>query len=592
MIAGSCFIGSALVASAYNSSMAQHYVAPQTVVTAARSIGVQYPLQPGVELTPAVMQGPLKALPEQGHQVAFSHANTTSQSSLLWLAAPMTALFGLLFWNKHRSQAVELQAPLWSIATIAAENEAIHTEPMQMESAATDKRHAAERTLVTLQETASRSRIEAEQRGFFNLFSEIQPAKAAAVAAAAIPVLAPAAALASGGAVPTSITPDLIAGVAGGVSMVAFGQYLYDKAGGHAHGPPEAEHPIDPASQPFPEGEDGEALKAVFTEPYDIWRQSLLRYLGYSNELGEAFRPLVGDFLANSTYAVAIAYVLADSIDKAGRASERARELAAAAVFMQMDEGLHGQLKHDDLQAALKTYKAPLSTAEMEEFLIRADVRKDNNIDFDEFYLALKRKDSAIMKFLEAGAANLPQDQAKPWRRAMQDGVNLTEVRSAIAGLDALLWQLTASVAMPGFTINRIVALTGAICYGWKTALAGAVDPAMLDLLNYIPTIIGLLSITVIVHPLDTLADELFNVTIRKYVFKKAPVDQTGQLTEADMIKKLSARGEGNPLPNDWMKRLFNDVDTDKDGFISLTEWRRNGIGAYNKYVESLKSPW
>lgn len=48
----------------------------------------------------------------------------------------------------------------------------------------------------------------------------------------------------------------------------------------------------------------------------DIYRDSPLRYLGYANECGEAFRPLVPVELVYFTYFAAISYVLADTIDK------------------------------------------------------------------------------------------------------------------------------------------------------------------------------------------------------------------------------------------------------------------------------------
>ena len=49
----------------------------------------------------------------------------------------------------------------------------------------------------------------------------------------------------------------------------------------------------------------------------------MLRFLGYANELGEAFRPLAPAFVRPS-YGVASIYVLADTYDKAVRADERA----------------------------------------------------------------------------------------------------------------------------------------------------------------------------------------------------------------------------------------------------------------------------
>jgi len=48
----------------------------------------------------------------------------------------------------------------------------------------------------------------------------------------------------------------------------------------------------------------------------DIYRDSLLRYLGYANEVGEAFRPLVPVELVYISYVAAISYILADTIDK------------------------------------------------------------------------------------------------------------------------------------------------------------------------------------------------------------------------------------------------------------------------------------
>lgn len=56
----------------------------------------------------------------------------------------------------------------------------------------------------------------------------------------------------------------------------------------------------------------------------DIWRDSLVRYLGYSNELGESFRPIAPKLVVPS-YAVAFAYVLGDTFDKASKANVNAQ---------------------------------------------------------------------------------------------------------------------------------------------------------------------------------------------------------------------------------------------------------------------------
>ncbi len=63
----------------------------------------------------------------------------------------------------------------------------------------------------------------------------------------------------------------------------------------------------------------------VDTVLVDLYRDTPLRYVGYSNEIGEAFRPLVPRLVVPS-YALAIVYVLADTADKA----RRARDLSVA----------------------------------------------------------------------------------------------------------------------------------------------------------------------------------------------------------------------------------------------------------------------
>ncbi|CAM9825517.1 unnamed protein product [Ectocarpus fasciculatus] len=58
------------------------------------------------------------------------------------------------------------------------------------------------------------------------------------------------------------------------------------------------------------EGEDGEEKEV------DIFRDTALRYMGYANEVGEAFRPLIPAFAVVASYGVAIAYVSADAVAK------------------------------------------------------------------------------------------------------------------------------------------------------------------------------------------------------------------------------------------------------------------------------------
>ena len=55
-------------------------------------------------------------------------------------------------------------------------------------------------------------------------------------------------------------------------------------------------------------------------EQYDLFKDSPIRFLGYTNEFGEAFRPLIPKWLVYSTYGVAILYATADTADKAKKA--------------------------------------------------------------------------------------------------------------------------------------------------------------------------------------------------------------------------------------------------------------------------------
>lgn len=45
----------------------------------------------------------------------------------------------------------------------------------------------------------------------------------------------------------------------------------------------------------------------------DLLREGAVRLLGYANEVGESFRPLVPRWAVNATYATSSAYVLADT---------------------------------------------------------------------------------------------------------------------------------------------------------------------------------------------------------------------------------------------------------------------------------------
>jgi len=52
----------------------------------------------------------------------------------------------------------------------------------------------------------------------------------------------------------------------------------------------------------------------------DIYRDTPLRYMGYANEVGEAFRPLINVNFVYLGYVLALGYVCADAISKAVKA--------------------------------------------------------------------------------------------------------------------------------------------------------------------------------------------------------------------------------------------------------------------------------
>ena len=147
---------------------------------------------------------------------------------------------------------------------------------------------------------------------------------------------------------------------------------------------------------------------------YNMWRDSELRYLGYANELGEAFKATVPRAAYFGTYGVACLYVAADA---------RHQGLAAAALHADGKEG--------------------------------------------------------------------------------------TAVTTAV--VDTAIWQGLASVAIPGFTINRLVAATTTLM----------TQPAFQKLptaaRRWAPSIAGLAAIPVIIHPIDLAVDALMDNTFRKF---------------------------------------------------------------------------
>jgi fission process protein 1 len=85
------------------------------------------------------------------------------------------------------------------------------------------------------------------------------------------------------------------------------------------------------------------------------------------------------------------------------------------------------------------------------------------------------------------------------------------QVDSLRATVDTIVWQSTASVIVPGITINYIVKATRWMV---RRPSVTAVLPALL--FQWLPTATGLASVPVIIRPIDHLTDVLLDHTLRK----------------------------------------------------------------------------
>ncbi|XP_014237221.1 mitochondrial fission process protein 1 [Trichogramma pretiosum] len=151
---------------------------------------------------------------------------------------------------------------------------------------------------------------------------------------------------------------------------------------------------------------------SISNDEIDIFRDTNVRYLGYSNEVGEAFRSIVPKSVVWSSYIAACGYVLADTLHK----------------------GYH-------------TYQNEKSPNQIKKVVLSTS--------------------------------------------------------------DTLIWQGFASVIIPGLTINRICALTHFI-QNKTTARPLLRSP-------WISTIVGLVSIPFIIHPIDEFVEKTMNSTYRQW---------------------------------------------------------------------------
>ncbi|XP_064621101.1 mitochondrial fission process protein 1-like [Lineus longissimus] len=145
----------------------------------------------------------------------------------------------------------------------------------------------------------------------------------------------------------------------------------------------------------------------------DIYKDTSLRYLGYANEVGESFRPLIPVSVVNLSYVIASGYVLAHAVNEGYWTSKR-----------------------------------------------------------PTFHASSKGK----------------------------------EVTKCVA--DTVIWQGFASVAVPGFTINRVCALSA-----FLLKRSSSLPPTVR---KWTTTCIGLASIPFIIKPIDHGVEVVMNKTIRR----------------------------------------------------------------------------
>jgi len=160
----------------------------------------------------------------------------------------------------------------------------------------------------------------------------------------------------------------------------------------------------------------------------DLFRETLLRYLGYANECGEAFRAFIGAHGVFLTYVIASGYVVSDSIYQGAKVA---------------------------------------------------------------------KEDVSINE-------------------------NAKNMRVMVTAMESLLWQSLASVAIPGFTINRMVALAHySLDQMYKTDLWHGVSADITSQVDHWgPTLFGLAMIPLIVRPIDTTVEDSFERYVRPPIQK------------------------------------------------------------------------
>jgi len=197
-----------------------------------------------------------------------------------------------------------------------------------------------------------------------------------------------------------------------------------------------------------------------------------------------------------------------------------------------------------------------------------AKVAPDELIQLPEFMELFDKEDELMVSIVEA------------FQKPSSDSGPLANP-SLVAGADALIWQTIASVALPGFTINRFVTLAEIGCEA--QAQAGSV------VAEYFPTVLGLSLIPLVCKPLDELADFGLDATLRPLLFATIESDKTGTVAYEELAAKLKERDGG--LNEKALRQLFDEMDTDKNGCITVDDWANGGFKQYKRFIERTREP-
>jgi len=106
-------------------------------------------------------------------------------------------------------------------------------------------------------------------------------------------------------------------------------------------------------------------------------------------------------------------------------------------------------------------------------------------------------------------------DKAQRMSKSLPADDESKSKKIAFAAVDTLLWQAFASVIIPGFTINRICALS-------LYTMGRAIPNVALNSRKWATTAIGLGVIPFIVHPIDSFVHVAMDNTTRKVTGKPA----------------------------------------------------------------------